>query len=62
LFCVKRVLEAAGLIVKEGSLWHLQEDVASIAAGESFTSLEACAKAMVASLQRQYGRGRKAAA
>jgi len=62
LFCIKRVLTSGDLVLRDGNLWRLREDVVGVSSGEDFISLDACAQAMISSLEAQYrGESRSAA-
>ncbi len=54
IFCIKHILTSTNLVIKEGVNWRLRESIAGVNSGEAFTSLDACAASMVASLEAQY--------
>ena len=60
-FCVEQILTSGNLALQDGTQWRLREDIAGISAGEPFSSLDACADAMIAALQVQCSRQIKAA-
>lgn len=61
-FCVKNILNTARLVTTDGRTWELKESIGGVSRGESFTSLDACARAMVSALWAQYQQARGKAA
>ena len=62
VFCIRNILTTGGLVSRDGSNWHLREDVAGVSADEGFTSIDACTQGVVSSLEMLYRKGSALAA
>ena len=58
-FAIKRILTSGNLVILSGEQCQLNQAVGGVNPGENFTSLDACADSLIASLRAQYERDKK---